>query len=171
MRRGAPEIQVRMAEPGDASLVASVLESAFTEYRSSYTHEAFLATALYKDKIETRMNEGPMWVALCNEVIVGTVAAVTRGEAFHVRGMGIVPAARGKKIGELLLKHVESFAAARGYKRMTLSTTHFLTRAIKLYEHFGFQPSDEGPFDLYGTPLFTMVKDVRPTDQELKPDW
>lgn len=111
------------------------------------------------------MNEGPMWIALYNEAIVGTVAAAPKGEALHVRGMGIVPNARGKRIGELLLKSVEEFAAAQGYKRMILSTTPFLSRAIRQYANFGFKRSGEAPFDLFGTPLFTMVKDVRTTDQ------
>jgi hypothetical protein len=163
--RGVPETEIRMAMPEDAALIASVLESAFIEYRSSYTDEGFAATTLTKDKVEARMNEGPMWVALYNGVIVGTVAAVAKGKALHVRGMGIVPAARGKKIGDLLLKHVENFAATRGYMRMTLSTTPFLRRAIKLYERFGFKRSGEGPFDLFGTPLFTMVKDLTQTVQ------
>jgi hypothetical protein len=39
-----------------------------------------------------------------------------------------------------------------------LSTTPFLTHAIVLYEGLGFQRSNEGPHDLFGTPLFTMVK-------------
>ena len=106
------------------------------------------------------MNEGPMWVALYDEAIVGAVAAVSKGAALYVRGMGIVPAARGKGIGELLLEHVENLACVQSYKRMILSTTPFLIRAIKLYEQFGFVRSSEGPFDLFGTPLFTMVKDL-----------
>jgi hypothetical protein len=103
----APEIQVRLAVPEDAWVV-SVLEAAFVEYWSSYTDEAFVATAPTRDKIEIRMNEGPMWVALYNEVIAGTVAAVSKSEASYVRGMGIVPTATGKRTGELLLKTVES---------------------------------------------------------------
>jgi ribosomal protein S18 acetylase RimI-like enzyme len=72
--------------------------------------------------------------------------------------MAILPAARGKRIGELMLKDVEAFGMARGHERMTLSTTPFLSRAIRLYERFGFQRSDGGPADLFGTPLFTMTK-------------
>jgi nitroimidazol reductase NimA-like FMN-containing flavoprotein (pyridoxamine 5'-phosphate oxidase superfamily)/GNAT superfamily N-acetyltransferase len=155
----ASAIEIRSAKPEDSAQVASVLESAFAEYRSSYTDVGFAATVLTKTKVEARMAEGPMWVALQNGVIVGTVAALSKGEALHVRGMGIVPAARGKQIGELLLKHIEDFARRQGHTRMTLSTTPFLARAISLYEHFGFERSDEGPLDLFGTPLFSMEKE------------
>jgi nitroimidazol reductase NimA-like FMN-containing flavoprotein (pyridoxamine 5'-phosphate oxidase superfamily)/GNAT superfamily N-acetyltransferase len=158
---GAPAIEIRVAAPEDSEQVASVLESAFAEYRSSYTDGGFAATVITRDKVEARMNEGPMWIALQDGVIVGAVAAVSRAEALHVRGMGIVPEARGKKIGELLLKHVEEFALRQEHTRMTLNTTPFLARAIRLYEHFGFRQSDEGPSDLFGTPLFSMKKELR----------
>src|SRR5438128_1555931 len=61
---GALAIEIRIAKPDDSAQVASVLESAFAEYRSSYTDGGFAATAIHKDKVEARMNEGPMWIAL-----------------------------------------------------------------------------------------------------------
>jgi GNAT superfamily N-acetyltransferase len=155
-----------MAVAEDASAVATVLERAFMEYRESYTQDGFIATVLTKDKVETRMTEGPMWVALDNEEIVGTVAAVSQGEALYVRSMGIVPEARGKRIGELLLKNVEAYAIGDGHHRMILSTTPFLSRAIRLYERFGFQRSDGRRADLFGTPLFTMTKKLNRSDQQ-----
>jgi GNAT superfamily N-acetyltransferase len=109
-----------------------------------------------------RIDEGPVWVALRDGAIVGTVSALPKGEALYVRSMAVLPTARGHGIGELLLERVESFALEHGYKRLFLSTTPFLDRAIRLYEHWGFRRSDEGPHDLFGTPLFTMVKTLEP---------
>ncbi len=62
------------------------------------------------------------------------------------------------------MSHVENVASEHGFRRLFLSTTPFLTSAIRLYERWGFQRSDEGPHDLHGTPLFTMVKILRPAD-------
>ena len=104
------------------------------------------------------MTEGPIWVALHREEIVGTVSVVPKGEELYIRGMAVLPAARGKRIGELLLLHIEKFANSNGHKRLFLSTTPFLARAIRLYERFGFRRCDEGSHDLFGTRLFTMVK-------------
>ena len=106
------------------------------------------------------MDEGPVWVALLGGSLAGTVAAVDRGEDLYVRGMAVLPLARGRQIGELLLREIEEYARARGYRRLTLSTTPFLHRAIRLYERFGFRRSDEGARDLFGTPLFSMVKSL-----------
>ncbi len=153
-----PGVEIRQAVAEDATLIAAVLLESFLEYRASYTEEGFSATTPKSDQVLARMVEGPVWVALHNNAIVGTASAVSKGTQLYIRGMAVVPTARGLKIGKLLLQHIESFAAAHGHRRLFLSTTPFLTRAIVLYEGLGFQRSNEGPHDLFGTPLFTMVK-------------
>ena len=153
-------VRIRRAVPEDASAIASVLYESFAEYEASYTPEAFSFTVSTPDQIRDRMREGPVWVALEGEKIVGTVGAVARGESLYVRGMAVVPATRGGGTGRLLMGCVEEFAAGQGFKRMSLSTTPFLARAIRLYERFGFRRGPEGPHDLFGTPLFTMVKNL-----------
>jgi len=109
------------------------------------------------------MGEGSVWVAPCGEAIVGTVSAVPKDEDVYVRGMAVLPSARGRGIGGSLLSQVEEHAIARGHRRLLLSTTPFLTDAIELYGRSGFRRSDEGPHDLLGTPLFTMVKVLGPS--------
>jgi N-acetylglutamate synthase-like GNAT family acetyltransferase len=156
--QNSPNIQVRLATQDDAPSIAALLYDSFQEYEPLYTPEGFKATTPAADVIRPRISEGPMWVALQDGIIVGTLSVAPKGEALYVRRMAVLPAARGHRIGELLLRHVEDFALAQGYKRMFLSTTPFLDRAIRLYEKWGFQRTDEAPHDLFGTPLFTMVK-------------
>ncbi|MGB9180503.1 MAG: GNAT family N-acetyltransferase [Pyrinomonadaceae bacterium] len=164
MRQNKADIQIRLAVPEDASRVASVLHESFVEYEASYTQEAFAATAPTSEQIRSRMMEGPMWVALRDGVIVGTASAVSRGEALYIRGMAVAPSARGEGMGRLLLEHSESFASAHGYRSLILSTTPFLHSAIQLYERYGFRCSTEGPHELFGTPIFTMVKSLEASD-------
>ena len=156
-----PRVQIRMAASVEAREVASLLLESFIEYRDSYTPEGFAATTPTGEEVLKRMEEGPAWVALLDGFVVGTVAAVDRCEDLYVRGMAVLPAARGIGIGELLLREIEDYALARGYRRLILSTTPFLHRAIRLYERFGFLRRDGGVRDLFGTPLFTMAKNLR----------
>jgi len=97
-------------------------------------------------------------VVVQHDAMVGTVSAVPQANAVYIRSMAVLPAARGQGIAGRLLEAVERFAQAHGYKRLFLSTTPFLADAIRLYEKSGFQRTDDGPHDLFGTPLFTMVK-------------
>jgi GNAT superfamily N-acetyltransferase len=152
--------QIRLAVPDDAPAIASVLHESFVEFEPLYTPEGFSATTPGLDRILARWSEGPVWVAVLGGVVIGTVAAVPRGEGLYVRSMAVHPAARGQHLGELLLRQVEDYATAQGHTRMYLSTTPFLSAAIRLYENWGFRRINEGPQDLFGTPLFTMEKYV-----------
>ena len=151
-------MQIRLAGPTDAASVETVLRESFLEYKSSYTDQAFAATTPTSEELQRRLDEGPMWVALQDENMVGTVSAVAKGTALYIRSMAVLPSTRSHGIGGLLLHHVENYAHEKGYKRLFLSTTPFLTSAIRLYERFGFRRSNEGPKNLFGTPIFTMVK-------------
>jgi GNAT superfamily N-acetyltransferase len=154
-----PRPRIRPALKSDAAAIAEVLERAFAEYRPLYTPGGFAATAINTEQVLERMQEGPVWVAVDSERVVGTVAAVLQsGNACYLRGTAILPEARGGGIGGLLLAAVEDFARRSGSEVLTLSTTPFLDRAIRLYERAGFVREQESLHDLFGTPLFTMSK-------------
>lgn len=149
---------IRFATINDAEAIAALLLESFVEYEPLYTAEGFAATAITHEQVIARMSEGPVWVALRDEEILGTVSAVAQADSLYLRGMAVLPAARGARIGALLLTHIEEFARTKGFSRLYLSTTPFLDRAIHLYESFGFRRTSEGPHELFGTPLFTMEK-------------
>jgi GNAT superfamily N-acetyltransferase len=153
-----PNITIRFATPNDAEVIASLLFESFVEYEPLYTPQGFAATAITTEQIVARMSEGPVWVAVRQEEIVGTVSVVAHAESLYLRGMAVLPAARGERIGASLLAHIEEFARAEGFSRLFLNTTPFLDRAIRLYERFGFRRTSDGPHELFGTSLFTMEK-------------
>src|SRR5579884_984035 len=149
---------LRLATADDAAAISSVLHEAFREYRRLYTDAGFAATALSPELVQARIAEGPVWVVIRHNMVVATAAAVVKGPDLYIRGMAVLPSARGFRVGESLLATIETFAEREGYRRLFLSTTPFLDRAIRLYKKFGFERTDEGVHDLFGTPLFTMEK-------------
>jgi GNAT superfamily N-acetyltransferase len=154
------EIRIRPAEPGEAATVAKILHDSFAEYESLYTREGFAATTPDEDQVWVRMREGPVWLASRESTALGTVAAVIKGQSAYMRGMAVLPAARGLAVGAQLVEQVEGWALSQGCCRVSLSTTPFLAAAIRLYERFGFRRTSEGPNELFGTPLFTMQKEL-----------
>jgi ribosomal protein S18 acetylase RimI-like enzyme len=152
------DLQIRQAAPDDAAAIASLLRKSFREYETLYTAEGFVATVGTPDMVKARIDEGPVWVAEENQAIVGTVSAVLKGDRLYIRGMAVDPTARGRRIGCKLLNRAEEFAIEKGRNCLFLITTPFLSRAIKLYEDYGFHRNSEGPDNLFGTPLFTMIK-------------
>ena len=158
-------LAVRRAGEYDALAIAAVLRQAFAEFEPKYTAAAFAATTPDVAMVLERLREGPVWVAVHDDQIVGTVAVVSREQECYIRGMGVLPGARARGAGRQLLAAVEAFALESGAERMFLSTTPFLHRAIQLYERNGFRRTPQGPHDLWGTPLFTMVKNFTVKDQ------
>ena len=156
----AAQIVIRLAGPEDAGAIAAVLHEAFVEFKPLYTEEGFAATTPNADQVATRIIEGPVWVAVHQAVLLGTAAAVIKGASVYIRGMGVIPAARGSGTGSRLLQRIEAWAISQRITALFLSTTPFLHSAIRLYEESGFRRTDREPHDLFGTPLFTMEKTI-----------
>ena len=154
----ADPVTIRAATAADAASIASVLADAFVEFRDLYTPDGYRATAPAHDEVERRLADGPIWVAEIGGQVTGTVSAVVREDGVYVRGMAVGRSARGAGIGKRLLKQVHEFAAAQDRSHLYLSTTPFLSTAIQLYQRAGFIPTSAPPYELHGTPLFTMEK-------------
>ena len=152
-------MRVQLASSADAGQIAAVLLTAFRDFEPLYTPEGFRATTPTAEEVARRLAEGPSWIALDDEAVVGTVSAVDREGEIYVRSMAVAPSARGRGIATHLLRAVEAFALSRGVRRLSLTTTPFLTGAIRLYEQAGFTRTS-APLDLHGTPLFGMVKEL-----------
>jgi GNAT superfamily N-acetyltransferase len=152
------QLEIRRADPGDAPAIADVLHRSFAEFKALYTDGGFSATTPGAEQVRERMREGPVWAALRGGAVLGTVAAIVKDESVYIRGMAVLPNARGWGVGAKLLQQTELWAGSKGYRRLFLSTTPFLDSAIRLYERFGFRRTDDAVRDLFGTPLFTMEK-------------
>ena len=74
-----------------------------------------------------------------NEEIIGTVALMKIEEGvFELTKMAVVPAARGKKIGQQLMLHTLDFARSRGWKKLIIWSNRKLENAIHIYRKYGF---------------------------------
>ncbi len=156
------QVETRRASATDAAAIAGVLYNSFIEFKPLYTDGGFAATALGPEQILERISEGPVWIALHAGIAVGTVAAMVKGHSVYIRGMAVSPAARGSGTGTALIREVEGWTARQEVSHLFLSTTPFLHTAIQLYEKLGFRRKNEEVHDLFGTPLFTMEKNITP---------
>ncbi len=150
---------VRRATPDDAEAVAQILEASFAGFRDQYSAEAYRATVLNAAEIRMRLDEGPTWVASHGDDLIGTVSAVITGAGLYVRSMAVSPVSQRRGVGRALLRAAHDYAVQNGLVRMYLSTTPFLSAAIRLYDANGFSMCAADPSDLFGTPLLSMSKD------------
>src|SRR5260370_1159979 len=75
------DIRRRRAESRDAPAIALLLSEAFAEYRILYTSAGYEATAIADQQVITRIKEGPVWIAMLDGLVVGTVSVVPKPAA------------------------------------------------------------------------------------------
>ena len=152
-------VQVRLAEATDAEAIARVLREAFGVYRDNYTPEAFEAVTPDAEKILTRFDEGPQWVAEIDGNVVGTASLRTDPEELYLRSMAVMPNLQGKGVGHVLLKAVNEFADRSEHDRVLLHTTYFVPGAGEMYAKHGFRwVRDTAPEEWMGVPGLEMER-------------
>ena len=154
------DIDIRLANSEDAPVIEDVLSQSFEEYKSHYTDGAFRTAAPPLEVILRRMEEGPVWVAEQDGEVVGTISVRRKGITLLLRGLAVLPAERGRAIGKQLLIHVARYAFENGCRRMAMTASPFLARALREVEQFGFERSPTGPESVHGTPVYNLTKRI-----------
>ena len=149
---------IRKATAEDAAGISKILLDAFIEFKQFYTDKAFAATTVSEAEVLKRMEEGNVWVALKDGEMIGTAAVIKKENDLYIRGMSVLPAARGLQTGWKLLEQIQEYAIENNFKSLLLSTTPYLPSAIHLYKKFGFEQIGEMDDSFYGTLIFRMRK-------------
>lgn len=132
------EIEIRRAALNEAESISRLIREAFGPFESQYSAEAFAYTTPDADDISGRFDEGPIWVAVEGDLIIGTVSGLPESDRFYIRSMAIKPGYQRLGIGQKLLETLEAFAYDAGYRTLYLYTTFVLPGAKLLYEKKGF---------------------------------
>jgi len=138
MQAAQRQFEIRRATPVDAATISTLIHETFVPFESEYTAEAFAYTTPAADVVRGRFAEGPIWVAVDRDLIIGTVSGLPEPDRFYIRSMAVKPTAQGTGVGQKLLTTLEEFARDAGYSKLYLYTTFVLPGAKRLYEKNGF---------------------------------
>lgn len=155
-------VEVRLAKPDDSDAIAEVLREAFGVYKNEYTPEAFEIVTPRADEISARFDEGPQWVAVNDNEIVGTVSVTVEEGDLYIRSMAVRPDAQGRGVGHKLLHAIDEYANSTDHERIFLYTTYFSAGAKELYEKHGYVwVRDTTADEWYGVPGLEMDKRIK----------
>lgn len=136
-------ILVRAARPEEFRVLGDLVVDA---YRTLNDSGDALYEAMLRD-VASRAAASRVLIAEVDRQILGTVTYVPPGGdlaevddpgAATVRMLGVAPAARGRGIGEALVRSCLSEATRDGAARIRLDTRTSMTSAQRLYERLGF---------------------------------
>ena len=143
-RNASPTAQLRVepATPADFPRIAALTGGVY--------RDEGLAPEEYQGALRDvagRAAQAELLVARDGEAIVGSVALVLAGEFGEItdsaeeaafRMLVVDPVARGRGVGELLVRTCLDRAQAAGKRRMVLSTDPRMVAAHRLYQRMGF---------------------------------
>jgi putative acetyltransferase len=141
-------IQTRQIEFTDNATIATIIRSTLAEFGANHPG------TVYYDEATDHLYElfqypGAIYfIALLNGEMVGgggiyPTKGLPKGTCELVK-MYLLPVARGKGIGKMIIDKCIETAKELGYKNMYLETMPELEQAISVYEKFGFKYLD-GP--------------------------
>jgi len=160
------DVEIRLALPVDAPMIAEILRTAFGEFEHSYTPEAFAAVTPPVEQIVGRFDDGPQWVAEVDGEIVGTVSVSTEPEGLYIRSMAVRPDVQGRGIGHKLMDAVNEYADESDHERIFLYTTYFVPGAKQFYESHGYKwVRDTAAEEWLGTPGLEMDRAIEQRKQ------
>ena len=143
---GNDEYTIRLAEPDDVPLLASV------ERRASRLFEGWTArTGLTPEKLDNvssvaELDEARerrhLWVATLGGEIVGFAQAMILDGVAHLDEIDVVPEHMRKGVGSKLVETVCLWAGHAGYPKITLSTFRDVPWNRPFYESRGFRVVD-----------------------------
>ncbi len=138
-------LRFRPLEPRDDAAVAAVIRTVMPEFGADGP-----GFALHDPEVDHMSRAyaipGAAYFVVVDEadrVLGGAgVAALEGGEpgVCELRKMYFLPEARGKGLGEALLRHCLRVAADLGYRTCYLETLTGMDQALKLYGRLGFRP-------------------------------
>ncbi|MDN3655508.1 GNAT family N-acetyltransferase [Ferruginibacter paludis] len=142
------DIQIRKIEKNDNAAIAAIIRSTLKEFGANHP-----GTVYYDEETDHlfELFQQPLsvyYIASIDGVIAGGGGVYpTKGlpeDTCELVKMYLLPFARGKGVGKMIID--KSIDAARdfGYRKMYLETMPELQQAIKVYEKFGFHYLD-GP--------------------------
>jgi len=137
------EFLIRTIQPEDNPALAKVIRDTLTEFGANKPGTVYFdpTTDALFELFQTPRST--YFVALKDGVIVGGAGiypsqGLPEGTCELVK-MYLLPSARGKGLGKLLIEKSLRFARQSGYRQVYLETMPELKKAISIYEKFGFR--------------------------------
>lgn len=138
-----PGVRIRLAAPGDLDAVGELTVAGYAGFTDG---PADPYVARLRDAA-SRARGAELWLAEDGDLPLGTVTSCPAGSAWReisepdegeFRMLAVAPQARGRGVGEALVRHCIERSRDAGDRGMVLSSLPQMTAAHRLYARLGF---------------------------------
>ncbi len=136
-------ITIRTIRPEDDATIARLIRETLTEFGLNRPGTVFTDKATDELSAHFRVLDSIYYVAVADGRIIGGAGIYPlencEENICELQKMYLLPWARGKGVGKLLMENCLAFARDMGFEKCYLETMPELRKAIGLYERFGFR--------------------------------
>jgi DNA-binding MarR family transcriptional regulator/GNAT superfamily N-acetyltransferase len=155
---GAPgEVELRGPRPGDLGWIVQRNGALYaSEFGWDATYEGLVARIVADFAAQHDPRRERVWIAEWQGRAVGCVMCVRDDagpDTARLRLLLVEPEARGRGVGDRLVRAVTGFAREAGYREVVLWTNDVLAAARRLYRRHGFVLVAERPHHSFGKDL------------------
>lgn len=160
-------MEIRRAAPGEYAAIGELTVAAYAAFTTG-TEDFYVA---HLRDAATRDREAELWVAADDNAVVGTVTIAPEGSPWRELGkpgegefrmLAVAPTARGRGVGEALVRHALDRFRAAGHTRVVLCSLADMAAAHRIYRRLGFVRAPEldwSPEE--GVDLVAFAKELR----------
>jgi ribosomal protein S18 acetylase RimI-like enzyme len=162
-----PPLDVTLAHRSDFAAIAALNVAAYEEFRAACGEEAWVRMRANLEAVAELASVAELLVVRGEGRILGSVAYLAAGrtapplprEWASVRTLSVAPEARGRGVGEALVRACIARAREQGAPALCLYTTELMAAARALYARLGFvQDADLPP--RHGQPCWRYRLDL-----------
>jgi putative acetyltransferase len=159
-------VQIRLIEPSDNAELASLIRQTMAEFAVNKPGTVFFDKTT-DQLFEVFQKPGSIYYVAQDQGLILGGAGISHSEGLPEKTcelvkMYLLPGARGKGLGGILLKRCLQFAENFGYRQVYIETMAELVQAIGMYRKFGFRSLDGslGSTGHFGCDVW-MIKNIR----------
>ena len=157
-------MQIRTIQPSDNGTLAEIIRSTLTEFGANHPGTVYFDSATDALSELFTKEQSIYYVAVIDGQIVGGGGIFpTQGlpaDTCELVKMYLLPEARGKGLGRLIIEHCLEKAKESGFRNVYIESMPELKLALQVYEKFVFEylPAPLGNSGHFGCDLWMLKK-------------
>jgi GNAT superfamily N-acetyltransferase len=150
------QLALRRARPEDASQLRRIVAAAFAQYEGRLDPPSG-ALVESEDSLRAKIADGGAWLCQHAGEPIGCAFFAPRADHLYLGRLAVLPAWRGRGVGELLLQRVEDDAREQGFASVQLGVRLALSPLRGWYEARGYTLLEERSHAGYAWPTIAQL--------------
>jgi ribosomal protein S18 acetylase RimI-like enzyme len=147
---------INQASLDEIHIVHEVMRKAFEEYRGMLTPPSGALTETMDDIINKISNKGGAIIARVEGIAVGSAQLIFQENYVYIGRVSVLPSHRGKGIGKMMVRYIESLAKDNGLSEARLEVRFSIPSNAAFYQKLNYEIIEKRAYPAETDYLYVM---------------